>query len=129
MSNNVESTDCWDLIIHYYPQAALYNVKPIVVLNCGEAYKERDNPAYYRPYTFHFLKPPTKEEFLAVCAELPWTSVWDTTLLVLIRKTKKWPKIRVGFKRANITLRTKNGVVGMLVIEKITVWKNEGAIP
>ncbi len=125
----VERADCWNLVVHYYPRAALNDVKPTVILNFGQKYEEKDNPAYYQPHIFHFLNPPTKEEFLAVCAKLPWTHIWDTTLLVLIRKTKKWPKIRVGFKSARIVLKTKDGQVGELVIERITVWKNSGATP
>lgn len=125
----VSKEDCWDLVVHYYPRAALNDVKPVVILNFSQAYEEKDNPAYYTPHTFHFLNPPTKEEFLAVCAELPWTHVWDTCLLVLIRKSKKWPKIRVGFKRNSITLKTKHGEVATIMIERTTVWKNVGATP
>lgn len=119
-------TTCWDLIIHWYPRAILNDVKPIIVINWGQLCQEKNNPSYYRPHTMHFANPPTMEEFLHVCGLMPWTSVWDTDLLPLIRKSK-WPKIPAGFKRDTIELKKDKRQVGELTIEKITIWKNEGA--
>lgn len=109
--------DCFKLTIHYYPNAALAGVHPFE----PGGYPMDENPAYYRSHTFHFAKPPSRKDFLAMCRQcLPWTHVWENSLLPLVDKNIcEWPMLTFGRKRAETSIVDENG----LKVGHMEVWR------
>jgi hypothetical protein len=115
----VERSTFWSLTVHYYPAAAAAGLRPVE----NESFA-LDGPQYYRPHRFDFANPPRREDFLAVCRKLPWTHVWNDTLLPVLERNP-WP-IMDSFHKANSQdLFDEQGrQVGRLNIYKEEAWLN-----
>jgi len=113
------------LTVHYYPEAAEAGVKPIEVCE----YPEEHEPSHYRSHTFHFDKPPSRQDFLDMCYRfLPWTHVWEDNLLSLIKENVcGWPMLDCGQKAARQDVVDREGVkVGHLEVVRDYLVSAEG---
>jgi len=80
-----------------------------------------------REHVFQFMFPPSLEDFLLVCKMLPWTGVWDETLIPFLRNdvtVSNWPVVEEGKKAGS---RSFSGPLGFVRvgISRSRVWENE----
>jgi hypothetical protein len=114
--------DIWRLEVHFWPLALIANEEPYEV--CGWIPKQQVGA--YRAYAFLFDHPPSKEDFLAVCAVLPWTAVWEDTLLPLLDlKENPWPQVAWVCKAAHTDLTKEGRQIGRIEIDRQRIYQNE----
>jgi hypothetical protein len=58
--------DFWRLTVSFWPRAANANLQPI------QARGFESGDQYYRPDTFDFEHPPSREDFQSLIQSLPW---------------------------------------------------------
>ena len=121
----MKHTVYWALEVHYWPVAAEAGVAPVkstfgeILSRNGES-----NAALYQPHSFHFVHPPQFECFINACKQLPWTHVWEDTLLPVLQ-SNDWPMIDDMHKRASVELHDADGRhVGKLVVSKCVMFNN-----
>ena len=77
-----------------------------------------------KAHAFLFTEPPLLYDFLRVCKRLPWTGVWDETLIPFLKwmvdeptveRKPNWPYIRPGHKAAHAAAKGPLGLVELEV--------------
>jgi N-methylhydantoinase A/oxoprolinase/acetone carboxylase beta subunit len=81
----------------------------------------------HRRHPFFFRHPPTREDFLQVCEQLPWTSVWQTTLFPILA-THPWPMIDYMHKSAGVELFDQSKLVGRVNVYREDRWENKKVV-
>lgn len=111
--------DTYTLEVHHFPEIVAKGLIPVAKPR-GYSSDESD----YRPHTFTFANPPSREDFLEACLELPWTHVWQDSLLSLVR-SNPWPWLSIGKKAADVDLKDDAGtVVGRLKVSRDLMFSN-----
>ena len=85
-----------------------------------------------RAHSFLFEEPPLLDDLLRVCKRLPWTGVWDETLIPFLKwmvdeptveRKPNWPYIRPGYKAAHAAASGPLGLVE-LEVSRGQLWVN-----
>ena len=101
----------WALTIEFWPNAVASGTKPTEGVT-------------HRRHYFYFRHPPIREHFLEACRLLPWTSVWNETLLPILAK-HLWPMIDFMHKSAGVELLDESKLVGRVSIYREDRWENQ----
>lgn len=99
MKPTIQRVDTWDLVVR--------STKAGVV---GMSHRLR------------FANQPTLQDFLDVCKLLPWTSVWDDTLLAILPECD-WPVVGSGYKANHTIIHTQSGDYE-ITVQRSEVWRN-----
>ncbi len=117
----MKRTDYYSLQVSYWPHAVEAGMKPV------EAVGFPEGPQFYRSHTFNFRRPPSRDEFLAVVAQLPWAQCWLDNGLGEDIERSDWPMVDYMHKAATSSLMNSNGqVVGELRVQREERWENDG---
>jgi hypothetical protein len=100
----------WCLTIEFWPGAVESGKSPV------------DGVTHNR-HPFFFRHPPTREDFLNVCEQLPWTAVWNTTLFPILAQ-HPWPMIDYMHKSAGVELLDREKLVGRVNVYREDRWEN-----
>ncbi len=120
MAGLLSAATFWELQISYWPDAVVGGVNGFVPPNEGKA----DHSAF----EFYFQHPPTREDFLQVCRQLPWCSVWDQTLLPIVNNND-WPMMDMTRKASSVELKNADGIlVGTLRVTKQVAYENQNGM-
>ncbi len=116
----LERREFWSLTVSYWPQAAELGLKPRECVR----YADLDDPARYRPHVFNFVHAPSRQDFLDMLKQLPWTQCWNDTLLPIIAKNQ-WPFMDYMHKRSDVDLvNEKDQIVGKLTSQREDQFRN-----
>jgi hypothetical protein len=115
--------DVWILEVHFYPHATRAGVEPVEVTR----FTDEQNSAFYRSHAFHFDRPPSREDFIGLCAKyLPWTHGWEL-LEVLKNPDSPWPMVTSTQKADDSNIVDHDGLqVGRLYVRRHTVYAADG---
>ena len=109
--------DIWSVEVHFYPSAAKAGLTP-----CGnQGY--HPEPQFYNSHKFLFANIPKLEDFLLVCKQNPWTSIWDGGLQPMLNE-KMWGELPIGKKAYTISLLDDGLIVGHLDISRESIYTN-----
>ena len=87
-----------------YREGILWDLPRVVKIRVWDLVIQIESPGGVpREHFFQFARKPSLEDFLAVCLLLPWTSVWDETIIPAMIACK-WPELQAGYKRAEVAL-------------------------
>lgn len=115
--------EIWHLAIHYWPNAAIAGVKPVEA-TFTQILQDPDDPSLYKVHDFWFTEPPSKDDFLAMCGRIPWTSVWEFTLFPCLTS---WPFVSITQQRNDVELLDSTGrSVGRVVVSREDLYDAEG---
>jgi len=109
----MRKTETWELTISYWPNATENNVKPV---HSRAFVEEDDYPGYYRPTSFDFSSPPSRQDFADLVAIIPYLHGQD---FLLVLATNDWPMLSYGMKAASTELQDAQG----RIIGKVEVCK------
>lgn len=119
MNTPMKREDYWRLTVAHWESAVEAGLRPVI------AHGFPDGDQYYHPHDFDFQSPPSREDFLQVCRQLPWTSVWDDSLLPMIEKND-WPMIDFCVKASYVDLKDDQGrTVGRLEVRRHNQYQNQ----
>lgn len=122
MTYPIAEQECWRLTVAYWADAVEAGVTPHKI----HTFSLAPDPGGYAEHTFDFELPPTREDFLSVCARLPWTHGWNEGLIPAVERSP-WPIIVTGRKAAQTTLRdAQNREVGRLDVGRHRCYRNRG---
>jgi hypothetical protein len=104
----------WALTIEFWPNAVESGARPTEGVT-------------HRRHYFFFRHPPVREDFLDICRQLPWTGVWNDTLLPIIAK-HPWPMIDSMHKSAGVELLDQSKLVGRVNVYREDRWENQHVV-
>ncbi len=109
----MKKTETWELTISYWPNATVNNVKPV---HSHAFVEEDDYPGYYKPTSFDFDYPPSRQDFADLVAITPYLHGQD---FLLVLATNDWPMLGYGMKAASTELQDAQGrIVGKVEVCK-----------
>jgi hypothetical protein len=114
-------TNFFSLKVSYWPSATEAGKRPVQAVG-GFV----DDPQYYRPHTFNFRFPPSREDFFAVAAKLPWAQGWLDNGLRQDIDRSEWPIVDFMHKAASTEIMNDGEqVVGELRVHREERWENK----
>lgn len=116
----MDKTETYTLEIHFYPKAALAEVKPVIYRHTDD-----EGPQFYQPVEIEFQHRPMREDLLAVIKQTPWMSTQHFTEFLQVLEVSQFPMVSQGMKANSQDLIVGGLKVGHISVHRRFVYCNE----
>ena len=117
----------WELEVSFYVQAAEHGVRPVRSMGFGSVPTDPTDPLYwahYRPHSFYFRHPPSRESFWTLVSQTPWMHHFRDDYKPIV-DANDWPMIDCCLKAAHVHLHDSQGRrVGEIQVRRRTIYLN-----